>query len=269
MIGDDDMDANPPATPAVILVAPQLGENIGAAARAMANFGLGDLRLVAPRDGWPSETAEKAAAGATKVIEGARLAPTTTEAVAEFHWVCATTARPRDMAKPVMTPEQAARELHRRVSSGERCAILFGPERSGLANDDAALADVLVIAPVDPGFASLNLAQAVLVMAYEWMKGSHAPTLGRETAYDGPAAPGPQDRGFRPATKQELIGFFEHLERELDDSGFLRPPEKRPVMVRNIRNLFGRLAATEQEIRTLRGIVASLVHAHRRGRGAS
>ena len=250
--------------PAFILVTPQLGENIGAAARAMANFGLSEMRLVAPRDGWPNEKARQAASGADHILKNAQLYEDVGAAVADLNWLAATTARPRDMAKHVMTPSQAAREMVARSGRGERCGVLFGPERSGLNNDDVAIADVIVMAPVAPDFASLNLAQAVLLVAYEWLKHAGTPTLGRATAHDGPTQPGQHYRHSRPATKAELLGLFEHLERELDKSGFLHPPEKRPVMVRNIRNMLGRMGASEQEVRTLRGIVAALAHAHKR-----
>ena len=259
--------AAPP--PAVILVAPQLGENIGTAARAMANFGLSDLRLVAPRDGWPNEKARSAASGADAVIDKARMFATVEDAVGELHYVCATTARRRDMVKPVLTPETAVREMQARGQAGRTCGILFGGERAGLDNDHLALADAIVTAPVDPGFASLNLAQSVLLLGYEWLKQTGPDTLGRKTPFDGPASEGLQMRGSRPATRAEIVGFLEHLEAELDASGFLRPPEKRPIMVRNIRNMFLRLGATEQEVRTLRGIVASLARAHRRRKKVS
>ncbi len=265
----------PPAgaerAPVVVLVAPQLGENIGAAARAMANFGLHALRLVTPRDPWPNEKAEKAASGAAFILSNARLCASTAEAIGDLAWVCATTARPRDMAKPILTPETAAREMRRRAAQGEPCGILFGRESSGLTNDEIALADAVAMAPVDPAFASLNLAQAVLLMAYEWARqgGKDALRLGRQTAYDGPAREGLFLRGSRPASKAELMGLFEHLEGELDAAGFLYPPEKRPLMVRNIRTMFTRMAPSEQEVRTLRGIVAALARAHRRKGGAS
>ncbi len=244
--------------PAVILVEPQLGENIGTAARAMANFGLSDLRLVAPRDGWPNEKAVAAAAGADAVVAGARVFDTAENAIADLHYVCGTTARSRDLIKPVLTPEGAAVEMAVRERSGQRCGVLFGREKSGLGNDHIALCDAIVTAPVAPDFASLNLAQAVLLMAYEWLKQNPVHSLGRETEFDGPVREGLQMHRTRPATRAELIGLFEHLERELDSSGFLRPPEKRPAMVRNVRNLFHRIGATEQEVRTLRGIVSSL-----------
>lgn len=256
--------AAPPSAPAIILVAPQLGENIGATARGMANFGLTDLRLVAPRDGWPNASAVASAAGADAVLDAARVTATTEEAVSDLHFVGGTTARRRDMIKPVLTPETMVREIRERGTSGQKCGILFGHEKSGLDNDDLALCDCIVSVPVNPQFASLNLAQAVLLMSYEWMRQQAQDDLGRRTPFDGPSREGLQMPHTRPATREELIGFFEHLERELDESGFLWPLEKRPVMVRNLRNLFNRTGASEQEVRTLRGLVSSLV----RGRGS-
>jgi tRNA/rRNA methyltransferase len=232
----------------------------------MANFGLEHLRLVAPRDGWPNEKARIAASGANLIVDEAQAYPTLAEGMADLNWVCATTARQRDLAKPVLTPEQAVAEMRRRIGEGQRCGILFGPERNGLETEEVANADAAVMAPVNPNFASLNLAQAALLMAYEWMKGSSAGTLGRVTTYEQPVQPGPRTRGSPPATKEELMGFFEQLERELEAQGFFTPPEKRPNMVQNMRTMFTRMQATEQEIRTLRGIVKALVHAKRTGR---
>lgn len=242
--------------PAVILVAPQLGENIGTAARAMLNFGLTDLRLVRPRDGWPSSKARTAASGADAVIDGVDVFERTEDAVADLDFVLATTARARDMVKPVLTPAEAGRRLRAHISAEGRAGLLFGPERTGLSNDDVTLADAIVTVPLNPAFSSLNLAQSVLLLGYEWFKAGDAT--------DAEVAVFP---GTRPATKQELLGLFEHLERELDASGFLLPPEKRPAMVRNIRNLFQRAGLTEQEVRTFRGIVAALTqHAYRRAK---
>ena len=252
------------AAPAIVLVRPQLGENIGFAARAMANFGLADLRLVAPRDGWPNEKAEAAAAGASYVVDGAQVYPTVERAIAELNYVLATTARPREMVKPVLSPESAAHELRQRSLRGESTGILFGPERSGLDNDTIALADAILTAPVNPDFASLSLPQAVLLFGYEWLKGEGAsPSLGRVTEFDGPAAEGIAFPDTLPATREELFGLFEHLESELDSTGFLYPPEKRASMVRNIRNMFHRMGATEQDVRTWRGIVAALSRVRR------
>jgi len=245
------------SAPAVILVAPQLGQNIGFAARAMANFGLADLRLVAPRDGWPSEKARAAAAGANSIIDAARVYPDLASAVADLTFLLATTARPRSMVKPVLTLEGAARELSARGGRGERTAVLFGPERSGLDNNAISLADAIVTSPVNPSFASLSLPQTVLLVAYEWLQ-AHGSTLGRATTCDGPATEGLDIGKTRPANRAELFALFEHLESELDRSGFLGPPEKRPNMVRAIRNMFHRMGLTEQDVRTWRGIVASL-----------
>jgi tRNA/rRNA methyltransferase len=245
--------------PAVILVQPQLGENIGFAARAMANFGLGDLRLVAPRDGWPNDKAHAAAAGAAFVVEQAKVYDSVEAAIGGLHYVLAATARPRDMVKPVLAPDSAAKELRRRGANGEGGGILFGPERSGLDNDTISLADAILTAPVSPDFASLSLPQAVVVFAYEWLKSETlSPPLGRATEFDGPAQEGLAAPDTRPATREELFGLFQHLESELDRTGFLRPPEKRPTMVRAIRNMFHRMGATEQDVRTWRGIVAAL-----------
>jgi tRNA/rRNA methyltransferase len=257
----------PSAAPAIILVEPQLGENIGFVARAMANFGLTDLRLVKPRDGWPNEKAQAAAAGAAFLVDQATVYDSVEGAVGKLNFVLAATARPREMAKTVLSPESAAAELRRRERSGERTGVLFGPERSGLDNDTIALADAILTAPVSPEFASLSLPQAVLLLGYEWLKADSAePQLGRATAYDGPAAEGIAFPETRPATREELFLLFEHLETELDRCGFLYPPEKRASMVRAIRNMFHRMGATEQDVRTWRGIVAAL-SGHRQGRG--
>ena len=253
-------------TPSIILMEPQLPDNIGMVARACANFGLDQLRLVAPRDGWPNEKARIAASGANYVIDDAVAYETLPAAVADLTWVCATTARQRDLAKPVLTPAEAIAELATRIAAGQRCAILFGPERTGLEQSEIAAADALVMAPVNPNFASLNLAQAVLLLAYEWMRQTGGGTLGRVTTYERPIASGPRLRGALPATKEQMFAFFEHLETELDRMGFLHPPAKRPTMVQNLRSMFTRIGATEQEIRTLRGIVKALVHGKGPGR---
>lgn len=251
-------------SPVVLLVRPQLADNIGMVARAMANFGLEELRLVEPRDGWPNEKARIAASGANYIIDGATASPDLPGALAGLNWVCATTARQRDLAKPVLTPEQAVAEMRRRLAEGQRCGVMFGPERNGLETDDVANADAVVMAPVSSNFASLNLAQAVLLVSYEWMKQSGRGSIGRVTTYEAPLQPGPRNRGSPPATKEELIAFFEHLEGELDQKGFFNPGHKRPSMVQNLRSMFTRMEATQQEIRTLRGIVKALVHPKRR-----
>ncbi len=233
--------------PAVVLVEPQLGENIGAAARAMLNFGLGDLRLVRPRDGWPNPKAAAAASGADAVIEAARLYDSTAAAIADLAHVYATTARDRQMIKPVVTARQAAAELRERVGRGLAVGLLFGPERTGLGNDDLSLADTVVAVPSNPAFASLNLSHAVVLLGYEWFMAGDATPARRLVTNQ-----------TRPAAKAELLNFFDHLERELDACGFLRNFEKRPSMVRNIRNIFQRADLTEQEIQTLHGIVKEL-----------
>jgi tRNA/rRNA methyltransferase len=250
-------------TPAVILMEPQLADNIGMVARAMGNFGLDTLRLVAPRDGWPNEKARIAASGANYVIDDAVATGSLGEAIGDLNWVCATTARQRDLAKPVLTPEQAVAEMLERIGRGERCGILFGRERNGLETDEVAIADAVVMIPVNPRFASLNLAQAVLLMGYEWLKGSQRGTLGRVTTYEREIEAGLRLRGSEPADKSELLGFFEHIEDELEKAGFFNPPHKRQTVVRNLRSMFLRMGATKQEVQTLRGIVATLG----RGRG--
>lgn len=256
------------ATPAVMLLEPQMAANVGMVARAMANFGLDELVVVNPRDGWPSEKARILASGASAIVDGARLAADLKAGLAPFDWVCATTARQREMVKPVLSPEEAAREMRRRLSAGQRCAILFGRERNGLTSDEVADCDAVVMIPVNSSFASLNLAQAVLILGYEWLKQTGEATLGRVTTYETQIAEGLQIKKGRPANKEEMIGFFEHLESELDRLGFLFPPDKRPTMVRNIRSMFLRMGATEQEVRTLRGIVAALVKGKGAGRKA-
>ena len=254
------------AAPLVVLVNPQLGENIGTAARAMANFGLHELRLVSPRDGWPNKKAKAASSGANWIIEGATVFDDLGGALKDVTYVFATTARPRGMTKEVITPEQAGHDMRARVARGERVALLFGRERWGLNNDEISLADVIVTAPVNPAFASINIAQAVLLMGYEWFR-IGAASLGQQTpelpALDGPGLMTPDTR---PATKEELYGFFDHLENELDAAGFFKTADKKPGMLRNIRNLFARAELTEQEVRSLRGMVASLSRAHERRR---
>ena len=246
--------------PVIVPVEPQLGENIGMAARAMLNCRLTELRLVKPRDGWPSDEATAAAAGADGVVEGARVFDTTADAVADLERVFATTARNRDMTQRILTPRQAGAEIRQFMADGNaKAGVLFGREAKGLKNDDLALCDAVVMAPVNPAFSSLNLAQAVFCIGYEWLLAD----LG-----DGPGEDGggrlAMAKETRPANKAELRRLFEHLEKELDASGFLHVKEKRPVMVRNIRNMLQRAQLTEQEVRTLRGIITSL--AGKRGR---
>lgn len=241
------------SSPAVILVRPQLAENIGAAARAMANGGLFCLRLVAPRDGWPQEKAWRAASGADRILDAAGLYPDVGAAVGDLHRVFATCPRPRHVIKPVLTARGAAAELRAIGGRGLRTGILFGPERAGLDAEDMARADCLVRYPVNPAFASLNLAQAVMVMAYEWWVAGEAGAAARRLITN--------ETGV--ATKGELENFLAHLVSELDAAGFLRTREKRPGMVRNIRHFFTRGEVTTQELATLHGIVTELS----RGRG--
>lgn len=242
--------------PAVILCEPQLGENIGAAARAMANFGLWDLRLVNPRDGWPNEKAIANASKADHVIERVRVFATVEEAVADLTLIHATTARSRDMRKPVLGPEDACRELATHIGGGGKAGILFGREKWGLLNPEVALSDTIVTLPVEPAFASLNIAQAVLILSYEWRRQSGlAQTL-----------PFGENIG-EPAPKAEVIGMFEHLETTLDKTGFFTTPDKRPAMVNNLRTMLSRGRFTSQEVRTFRGIISSIDRVHERHRG--
>ena len=255
--------------PAIILVGAQLGENIGTVARAMLNFGLTDLRLVAPRPGWQMERALKASAGAEALIEGHRLFDNVAEATADLGYVVATTARQRDMVKPVLTPAKMAREMRARQipidGSGDgsdtgsdtgsdnrqgnpQSGILFGCERTGLDNDDISLADAICSVPLNPEFSSLNLAQAVLLMGYEWYQAGDATPDERLELADA-----------QPATRGEINAMFAHLEAALDAAGFLAPPEKKPAMARNIRNIYNRAALTEQDVQTLRGIINALL----------
>jgi tRNA/rRNA methyltransferase len=235
------------AGPIVVLVEPQLGQNIGTAARAMANFGLSRLRLVKPRDGWPDIQAVRAASGADAVLDGAQLFDTLEAAVADCQFVLATTARQHDQAKPVMGPEEAAREIAPRVAAGETVAVVFGRERWGLENDEVGLADRIVTFPVNPAFASLNLAQAVLVIAYEHFK-----------LASGGALPFAMPQRSAPAGKQQLFAFFENLEAELEKVEFFRPPEKRATMTINLRNIFARMQPTSQDVQTLHGVIMAI-----------
>ncbi|MEE8334163.1 MAG: RNA methyltransferase [Alphaproteobacteria bacterium] len=246
----------PDGGPAIILVDPQLGENIGMAARAMLNFGLTDLRLVRPRGAWPNAKAIATAVGAHPVLDSAQLFDNTEDAVADLQRLAATTARLRDMIKDVQPPRDWAQTAITETAAGRRCGVLFGRERAGLHNDDLALADTLLTIPANPAFSSLNLAQTVLLIGYEWRLagGAEVPSQIRRKGH-----------GAIPASQSELQGFYDHLEDELDRSGFLRVAEKRPRMVRNIRNIFNRAQMTEQEVRTLRGVIVAL--AEKKGKG--
>lgn len=225
-------------TPAIILVRPQMGENIGAAARVMSNFGLSDLRLVSPRDGWPNEKAIAMAAHGEAVVQQARLFASVAEAVADCRYVFATTATRRDMPKPTLRPREAVAQCHANT------AILFGPERAGLENEDLVLADAIIEIPTDAANSSLNLAQAVCVICYEWynQKDSVQPHGGSQDL----------------CTREELQGFFDHLEGALEMRGYFRVAHKKPLMWQHLRSLFVKARLSEQEVRTLRGVVKAL-----------
>jgi tRNA/rRNA methyltransferase len=233
--------------PIVVLVETQLGENIGAAARAMANFGFSQLRLVNPRQGWPNDKARMMATGAGRVVDAAALYPNLAEAIADCSFVLATTARAHDQAKPVVGPTEAAGLMAPRIAAGENVAILFGRERNGLENDEVALADAILTLPVNPAFASLNLAQAVVIIAYEWFK-----------LADGGKLPFGKPNKSAPAPKQQLLAFFEAIERELEKVEFFRPPDKRETMQINLRNIFTRMQPTQQDIQTLHGVIMAI-----------
>lgn len=233
--------------PSVVLVEPQLGENIGTACRAMANFGLADLRLVSPRDGWPNERAIAAASRADHVLNAVQVFDTFEGALSDFNYVLATTARARDFAKPVLGPEEAVAEILTRTARGEKVGILFGRERVGLHNEEIAVSDAILTYPIDPRFASLNIAQAVLLIAYEWRRqasGAAIPFTGVEA---GP-----------PATKEALNGLFEQLEQALEDADYFKSESFRPVMVRTLKNMFTRVSLSGQDVQILRGVIAAL-----------
>lgn len=255
--------------PAVILMEPQIAENVGMVARAMANFGLDELRVINPRDGWPSEKARAVASGAAAIVDGAGLHDTLPAAIADLNYVVATTARQRDMRKPILTPEEAAAEMRGRIAEGQRCAILFGRERNGLESHEVAACDAVVMIPVNAKFASLNLAQAVLLNGYAWLRSGEEATLGRKTKNDRRISSGLHLGHDVPAKHEEILKFFEHIEAELGERGFFNPPERRHVTSRNLRTLFLRAGLTAQEVRTLRGIVATLTRSSGNSGGSS
>lgn len=229
-----------PPPPAVILQGAQLGENIGTAARAMRNFGLSDLRLVSPKEGWSLSKAKAAAAGGAGLLDRVKIYDELESAFEGLDYVIAATARRRDMNKDILLPQQAAIQLR-----GEKnCGILFGPERSGLENEAIALCDAIVEIPADADFSSLNLAQAVLLLGYHWfISNQQMPALEENEL----------------ASKLELFNLFKHLERELEEVRFFKSPNKRPIMVRNLRNIFQRAHLSSAEIKALRGVIAALV----------
>ncbi len=235
-----------PDAPSIILVHPQLGDNIGAAMRAMLNCGFGDIRLVKPREGWIEERADAASSGAWQIMGPPKIFETTQDAIADLNYIYATTARPRDMIKTVYSPKLAAKKMHR-FSTETRQGILFGCEKAGLENEDLTFANAIISFPLNPDFLSLNLAQAVLMVTYEWWM------YDREIEDENLVM-----NDTRPARKEELHGLFTHLETELDATGFLGVPHKRTRMVQNIRNTLQRAHFSEQEIRTWRGILTAL-----------
>lgn len=254
---------NAPLGPAIILVHPQLGENIGMCARAMLNCAVTELRIVKPRDGWPNDAATAAASGAVSILENAKLYDTTKEAVADLEYVLATTARARGMVKDIVTAEAAARKIREMngfthplpnpLGEGQppqqRCGILFGPERTGLENDDIALANAILNIPLNPAFSSLNLAQAVLLACYSWLSADNPFSASESVPSLGETA---------PATKNEIENLMKHLEEELETGGFFRSPDQRPTLMRNIRNFFFRSGMTAQDARTMHGIFSCL-----------
>jgi len=232
--------------PVFVLVEPQMGENIGATARAMLNFGVSGLRLVAPRDGWPNPKSAAMASGASLVIDQTEVFDSLDDALSDCQYVIATTARLRELATPILAPGEAARELRTRVNAGQRCAVVFGGERNGLSSDDVARADAILSIPVNPAFSSVNLSQAALIVAYEWAG------AGDKAAIKTPQTEDP------PAGRADLVHFFDRLETALDATDYFHPLEKRPGMVRNLRAAFSRAGFTEGEIRTLHGAVKAL-----------
>jgi tRNA/rRNA methyltransferase len=242
--------SEPIDAPIIVLVRPQLGENIGKAARAMLNFGLTEMRLVEPRDGWPNPDAGPAASGADEVLAGAKVYPSVAEAVADCAHVYATTVRKRGVTKPVLAPDAAAREI---AGNRGRSAILFGPERSGLETDDLALARTIVTVPVNPAFPSLNLAQAVILCAYEWSKlaprkANRSHRLAQPTAEDL----------LPPAPQEELEAMIAHFEAVLEPRGYFRPPGRAATTRRTLRSMLTKPGWNHLEVRTLRGVLSAL-----------
>jgi tRNA/rRNA methyltransferase len=233
--------------PIFILVEPQMGENIGGVARAMLNFGLDELRIVNPRDGWPNEKANAMSAGAMDIMKPVMIYQTLSDAIADCNYIYTTAAFDRDMAKPVMNATNAAIDMYERVNDNQKIAIIFGRERSGLTNEEIAAGQVLITIPVNPDFASLNLAQAALIIAYEYSR----------LTIDQPDTRTPMGKSF-PASMKDFDEFFSRLESELDTGEFFRVPEMRDLMKRNIRNAFLRAEFSDQEVKTLHGVLTAL-----------
>ena len=234
--------------PAIVLVRPQMGENIGAAARAMWNFGLDRMRIVAPRDGWPNPKAVAMSSGAGRLLDEAQLCPDLASAVGDCSYVFATTARARGLTKPVVSPERAMQQAAEKIAAGEKVAILFGPERAGLENEDIARANAIISVPVNPDFASLNLAQCVLLTAYEWRR--QVGEVVAETV----------DLGKTDwASAIEVEKLAAHYEDRLEEAGFFFPPEKVQSMKTNLRNLWSRMPLTGADVQMLHGIMRQMV----------
>ncbi len=236
--------------PTMILVRPQMGENIGAAARAMLNFGLDRMRVVGPRDGWPNPRAAAMASGAGRVLDNAGLFANVKAAIADCDYVFATTARGRELVKPVVTPERAMEMAREMAAQGKRVGVLFGPERAGLENDDVVLANAIVTVPVNPDFPSLNLGQCVLLMGYEWR---------RQTVVVPPEVMGLARTDF--ANRLEVERLADHYEERLGDASFFYPADKAPMMKANLRNMWGRLNLTRAEVQTFHGMLRQIAFA--------
>ncbi len=243
----------PRPQPAFILIRPQMGENIGAAARAMWNFGLDRMRITAPRDGWPNQKAVVMASGAGRLLDEAQLFDGTDAAIADCTYVYATTARDRDLTKPVLTPEAAMIEARDRIAAGQQVAVLFGPERAGLENDDIVRANAIISVPVNPEFASLNLGQCVLLTAYEYQRAT-AQVEHETVSHVG-----------EWASQGEMAALASHYEERLDDAGFFFPEHKGPSMKANLRNLWSRMPLTRADVQMLHGILRQMVRWKERG----
>lgn len=233
--------------PTIILIRPQMGENIGAVARAMKNFGLSELRIVAPRDGWPNPAAEAMAAGGEEIVKSAKLYATTGEALADLHYVYASTARDRRLQKPQLEPRAAIGDVTEKTGQGQKVGLLFGPERSGLDNEDIALAHAIITIPTSPDYPSLNLGQSAVVLGYEWWCAQQGEQAGQKTETSEP-----------PATQAEIHGLFDHLEQTLDKTYFFKRDEKKPRMWRNLRTTLLKAGFSSQEVHSLRGAIAAL-----------
>lgn len=244
---------NPNPQPAFVLIRPQMGENIGAAARGMWNFGLERMRIIDPRDGWPNQKAVAMASGAGRLLDEAQIFDDTPSAIADCDYVYATTARPRGLTKPVMTPQAAMTDARARIAAGGKVAVMFGPERAGMENDDIARANAIISVPVNPAFPSLNLAQCVLLTGYEWQ---------RETI---PAQSSRVDAAGDWAEQIEIEKLAEHFEDRLDTAGFFFPDHKAASMKQNLRNLWSRMPLTRADTQMLHGIMRQMVRWKEKG----